>query len=300
MLYARRTNVLQFVRDTEAVIQHIKESGSGAPLTHLTPMQKALLDRPDSRLCAREDTPSRRHFCGRVDKTFMRSKQGLFSAFVYRFMYFDSAAFTKYSGKTENCKFFSMDDWKKYYDDLRREFPSQGEDFFCNPKNSGKPVEEYVSRYWKTCNDFSLVGDLQWPLGFRDVGDKLVEWRTRDLLPGFDEEDIYQLCVDMVYYDLVSPPSVDDVVETIMRVNGNSVGGLVVLGYLDASKEHSFSELKAAFCEFYDDIYILSVADGMNSVNVDVIQVENILCCFHRLWSTGYYHNNLPLPFQIR
>ena len=90
-------------------------------------------------------------------------------------MHFDSAAFTKYSGKNENCKFFSMDDWKKYYADLRREFPSQGEDFFCNPKHSGEPVEEYISRYWNTCDKFSLVGDSRWPLAFRDVGDRLVE-----------------------------------------------------------------------------------------------------------------------------
>ena len=295
--YARRTNVLQLVRDSEAVVRYIKEGVSGVSLTA---RQKSLLDRPDSRLCAREDTPSRRHVCRRIDKTFIRSKQGLFSAIVYRFMSFNSPAFTEYSGTNENCKFSSMDDWKRYYDDLKGSFSSRGEDFYCNPKNSGKPVEEYVSCYWNTCNDSPWVGDSRSTLGFEEMRGKLAGWRSRDLLPGFDDEDLYQLCVDMVYYGVVSPPSVDDVVENIVRINGDSFGGLVVLGYLDANKSRSFSEVHAAFCAFYDDLYILSVTDGMGQIYVDVIQVENVLCCFHRLWSMGFYHNTFPLPFQIR
>lgn len=296
-LYARRANVLQFVRDTEAVVQYMKEGESGVALTA---RQKALLDRPDIRLCAREGTPSRRRICRGIDKAFIRSKQGLFSAIVYRFMSFNSPAFTEYSGPNENCKFSSMDDWKRYYDDLKRNFSSRGEDFYCNPKQIGQPVEEYVSCYWNTCNDCQWVGDSRLVLGFKEMHDKLAGWRSRDLLPGFDDADLYQLCVDMVYYGLVSPPSVDDVVENILRVDGDSFGGLVVLGYLDASENRPFTKVREAFCAFYDDFYILSATDSMGSVYVDVIQVENVLCCFHRLWDMGFYHNTLSLPFQIR
>ena len=137
-LYARRANVLQFVRDTEAVVQYMKEGESGVALTA---RQKALLDRPDIRLCAREGTPSRRRICRGIDKAFIRSKQGLFSAIVYRFMSFNSPAFTEYSGPNENCKFSSMDDWKRYYDDLKRNFSSRGEDFYCNPKQIGNRLK---------------------------------------------------------------------------------------------------------------------------------------------------------------
>lgn len=215
-------------------------------------------------------------------------------------MSYNSPAFTEYSGPNENCKFSSLDDWKKYYDDLKREFSSRGKDFYCNPKNSGKPVEEYVSCYWSTCNDYSWFEDSRSTLGFKETRDKLAGWRARDLLPGFDDADIYQLCVDMVHYGLVYPPSAVDVVEDILRINGDSLRCLVVLGYLDSSKEKSFSEVQAAFCEFYDDFYILSVADGVEPSLADVLHAENVLCCFHRLWSTGFYHNILPLPFQIR
>ena len=130
--------------------------------------------------------------------------------------------------------------------------------------------------------------------------DKMDVLRVKGLLPGFDDEDVYQLCVDMVYYDLVSSPTVDDVVEDILRMNGDSLGGLVVLGYLGTGEERSFPETRAAFRAFYDDFYILSVADIVEPVYVDVIQVENVLSCFNRLWSTGFYHDALPLPFQIQ
>ena len=238
----------------------------------------------------------RRH----LDRTFMRSKQGIFSALVYRFVSFDSPAFTEYPGPNKNCKFFSMDDWKRYYDDLKKHFPQQDKDFFCNPKNSGKEVEEYVLRFWNTCNDCSWIDESRWPLAFKEMRDKMDVLRVKGLLPGFDDEDVYQLCVDMVYYDLVSSPTVDDVVEDILHMNGDSLGGLVVLGYLGTGEERSFPETRAAFRAFYDDFYILSVAGSVELVNVDVIQVENVLSCFYRLWNTGFYHNAFPLPFQIQ
>ena len=130
--------------------------------------------------------------------------------------------------------------------------------------------------------------------------DKMDRLREKDLLTGFDDVDLYQLCVDMVYYDLVSSPTVDDVVEDMLHMNGDSLGGLVVLGYLGTGEERSFPETRAAFRAFYDDFYILSVADSVELVNVDVIQVENVLSCFYRLWNTGFYHNAFPLPFQIQ
>ncbi|KAI0085726.1 hypothetical protein BDY19DRAFT_908928 [Irpex rosettiformis] len=133
-----------YLRLAQSFIHQVNAEHSVTPRSRsvdvFTPAQQALLDKPDSRICAREFSPSRQLMSCNVDKAFMRTRAGFFTSLVFRNISFNSEAFLNCPDALAKFMFNNLDEWNTYIADLHDYFSEEPEDYFCNRLALGQPL----------------------------------------------------------------------------------------------------------------------------------------------------------------
>ncbi|KAI0094151.1 hypothetical protein BDY19DRAFT_5898 [Irpex rosettiformis] len=251
-IYDRRCNFVQMFRDNIVVLEHLAGSQT---VSSFTPVQQAILDKPDSRICAREFAPSRRLM---------------------------------------SQNFANLEEWSGYLDRVRQHFSGKKDDFFCNPSALGQPIPErnlgQAPHFWEVSTTCEWPSSSDWPLKFADMHALLMRVKEKNSLPGCGPLGIYLLCVDMVYYDLVEFPTPHEVAFIITSLRKGALAGLEVLGYLaseSAHHKHTFDEVAKAFDIFKKDTAFLLSAHNVLDTALTEIDYEHALYLFKRSNTSG-------------
>lgn len=292
-IYDRRRNLAEMFKDNLTVL----DAEHKVPLSST---QILILEQPDARICFREYAPSRRLMMEHMDQDFMQTRSGFFSALVFRNISFNSEAFVTRPKVLTKCKFEDLDDWTAYLDALHATFPGRSSDFFCNRAAFGQPVRdrkiEHAARFWETARvcEWPKAGD--WPLSFSDMHALLWRVKNKHGLPGCGALGMYLLCADMVYYSLVTPPTLEEIAGIIIQLDMGGLAGLELLGYLKLedratrpSPPYPMELVATAVEHFLQDTHLLLALWGATYISIGYIDVEHILCKFSRMWNLEQY-----------
>ncbi|KAI0083214.1 hypothetical protein BDY19DRAFT_998758 [Irpex rosettiformis] len=298
-VYDRRRNVVELCRDTIAVLEHLDGTKT---LDLFTAPQQALFDNLDSRICAREFAPSRRLMSKNVDKAFMRTRAGLFSALVFRNISFNTKAFLNCPNELAKFMFEDIDKWNEYIAALRNHFPNESEDFFCNKFALGQPIAERTAEqaghFWEVSQNCEWPEARDWPVKFMDMYNCLSRIKASHTLPGCGSLSLYLLCADMFYYDLVEIPTYEEMSSIICSLGKGALSGLILLGYLEegGTQPLTVEAVKTGFKHFSSDLNVLLLsAPEVPYLNLSTIDLEHILCKFSRMWTLKHYRSAPPL-----
>lgn len=271
-----------------------------------SPAQILILQQPDARVCLRELAPSRRLMMEHVDYEFMRTRSGFFTALIFRNILFNSEAFVTRPKALNKCKFEDLDDWTAYLNGLRACFPGRNHDFFCNRGAFGQPIAdrkiEHASRFWEVTRICEWPKAGEWPLSFSDMHSLLWRIKNKHGLPGCGSLGIYSLCADMVYYGLVSPPTLEEISTVIINLDMGALAGLELLGYLTPpdtgerpSPPYATETVATAVQHFRQDSHLFLALWGAAHISLSYVDVEHVLCKFSRMWNLGQYQVALPM-----
>ncbi|KAI0083086.1 hypothetical protein BDY19DRAFT_998873 [Irpex rosettiformis] len=233
-----------------------------------------------------------------VDKPFMRTRAGFFTALLFRNISFNSVSFLTCPSSLAKFKFEDLDEWNNYISALRDHFPNESEDFFCNRFALGQPIAErtveQAEYFWKASNSCEWPEPEDWPVDFMNMYDRLTRIKGKHSLPGCGQLSLYLLCADMVYYDLVECPSSSDMASIILSLGRGALSGLQILGYLKEEGKESLTvdAVRVAFEQFTGDITLLLYsAQELPRLKLTTIDLEHILCKYSRMWTLKFYQS---------
>ncbi|KAF8059618.1 hypothetical protein FPV67DRAFT_1453989 [Lyophyllum atratum] len=263
-----------------------------------------LANAPDRFLPFREHAPSRRNILvghGPFSKHYARTREGFFSALIWRGVTFSS----EFALSTENPTLFhSLDHWNQVKIDLNKP-----ETYFCRKDAYGVPIAErstdLVSKYWRASETFKweeLTKDG--PVKFEDCWKWLSGGRpTRFYQLG--PLSAYLLTCDYVYAGVVLPPTIEEMARTIRTINKGAVNGLNKLGLLYSVSwpaeammdvqptrgDVEVEKVQRGLQSIYDRMDRLLRPGVKRDVGLDLIMVEHTLCKFSRALKDGLLHD---------
>lgn len=296
-IYDRRRNIVQLVKDTRVVLDHLQS----ATLPEVLPRNQDTIARyPDARICIREEAPSRKKWMENINKDIMRTRAGFFSALVFRNILFNSEALVQRPDTFDQSHFANLAEWDVYVASLYDTFPNRSPDFFCNKFALGHYIEhrtiEQAQHFWSVSVSCEWPEPEEWPLSFSDMHSLLRRIKCKKGLPGCGALSLYLLCTDMVYYGMVDRPLLSDMAGIVRSLDMGALSGLAILGYLkkDKGRKPSLDVVGNAIEAFRQDIFLLLTAHDVH-MDTSYIDVEHILCKFSRLWNLRSYRDALPL-----
>jgi len=248
----------------------------------------------DRYLPFREKAPSVRcirQAGGPFDSDNLRTLPGFFSALVFCAVTFSTPYLFSHPPLLQ-----SLDAWDESMSRIKNTVAEASTDhwYFCNPMVYGSATRhsvEIVPSLWSAAKSKWTLLSNNDQIDFR----KFYHWLIKDMLDTLDKLSKrqktflqfgpligYLLTVDYSYTGVVSPPSLDDMADTIACINSGGVKGLEALGILpDTHKmrvDARIAAVKSAFEIFYDFLDKSLMAEEKGIIGFDYVMVEHVLC----------------------
>ncbi|KAI0084091.1 hypothetical protein BDY19DRAFT_910057 [Irpex rosettiformis] len=196
----------------------------------------------------------------RLDQAFACTRAGFFSLQVFRFIHFNSAAFSQCPDTHRQVKFSTVEEYTQYLVNLRLHFPNKHDSFFCDPKAFGQYIKERTSSrfvdYWRA----SQSEKYKWPslCNFAQAWKKMKTFKKKTkkasdpVWKRVGDLSMYMLIADMYYAGLVDAPTPRDVILAISTIRKGGMFGLETLSYIiDYTLKIA---IENGFVRFYEDI----------------------------------------------
>jgi hypothetical protein len=259
---------------------------------------KEMYHRSDFLLPLRESASSRHFVNEMLTHEFAKTRAGLFSMQIFRFIHFGSNAFVEFAGR--QVEFDSCESYCTYMRHLFNTYPDKHPSFFCDKKAFGQTIRDRTwdryQDYWtiSQSNAFIWPPDRKFASTWRNVnhfkdkfndpalhGTNLPPWR------GVGKLNLYMLVADMCAAGLVDPPTVDDMAGIVVELRMGALAGLVSAGF--CLRKCSPINVRTAFVTFYHDMTNTLSEEQANRFNWNPIVAEHMLCKFSRLLNMGVY-----------
>ncbi|KAI0336897.1 hypothetical protein BDW22DRAFT_1433756 [Trametopsis cervina] len=261
----------------------------GDSTMRLNSLQQQMRDKADFLLPVRELAPSRKVMVDGFDANFAKTRAGLFSFLIFRCISWNSEVFLSCPDHLRKLQFRSSQDWNVYFEGLKDHFGPRPDDFFCNTRAFGQPVDvrraSNYSTFWDTSMACRWPEPHEFPLQFGDLLILVQKAKHEYGIPGCGNLCSYMLVVDMRMHGLCHAPTVDEVGSRIVKVKAGGLKGLRQLKYLDSDYSSS-TAIEDAFRQFYVDASN-SLSDQQKvALHWGPVTAEHLLCKLSRMWKT--------------
>ncbi|KAI0091813.1 hypothetical protein BDY19DRAFT_904411 [Irpex rosettiformis] len=153
--------VVRFLEDSYAVAVHLRDGG---PLSHLlSPAQNLVLSNTDYYMPLRELAESRRVMNEGLSADMVKTRAGLFFLQLFRFIFFNTAAFVDCPEDLCKVYFEDPDEFKQYMASLLSRFPGKPDSFFCNKRAFGTTIRSRTRDRYQDYWDASQQTSFVWP-----------------------------------------------------------------------------------------------------------------------------------------
>ncbi|KAI0337020.1 hypothetical protein BDW22DRAFT_1433650 [Trametopsis cervina] len=288
---SRVDKVVVFLRDAYAATQ----TAIGAATSSLNTAQQQLLDNSDFLSPIREQAYSRSVMNKEMDKDFIRTREGLFSAMVFRCISFNTPAFRECPTEHRQVKFRSAEEFETYVAMLKDRFVDQPVDFYCNRRAFGYGIE---SRRLHRYNDYWIAShatNFKWPpedTSWSAVWKSFKKFKEFDgkngkRLEGIGDLVLYMLVADLHAGGAIDTPSIDEVGHVVALLRKGAMNGLEKLGYFEGTP--SKTTLISAFRTFFEDVNSRLTAEERELFMWNPVTAEHTLCKFKRMVARGHY-----------
>ncbi|KAI0683761.1 hypothetical protein BC835DRAFT_1422990 [Cytidiella melzeri] len=287
--------IIDFLEDA-CVVATTLANGRTAP-SDVSAAQELMYKKPDFLLPLREAAPSRSIMNNLLDQTFAKTRAGLFSLLVFRYIHFNTEAFVQCPDNIRQVQFRSPGEYNDYLQALFQKFSTHPQDskFFCNIHALGQPIASRnfnrYTDYWEVANS----NDIAWPpsRNFAHAMRDIHKYKLglgegkKHLLEGAGDLSEYMLLADMHAAGVVDSPTPDVVGRLVASLAKGGVAGLILLGY--TAKGAGRFAVQSAFVKFYEDMRSLLSEDQLQRMQWNPITAEHTLCKFSRMYKKRCY-----------
>ncbi|KAI0750357.1 hypothetical protein BC629DRAFT_1231353 [Irpex lacteus] len=288
----RLTSLVEFLKDSYVVAELHANNDKNTPST---PSQQLMFSRPDYYLPLREIAPCRRIQQSSLSRAFAKTRAGLFSLQVFRFVFYNSQAFSTCPPEIRKVEFKTLEEFNQYLETLRTHFRRDDDAFFCDKQALGQTItQRSTSRaadYWTLSNR----ADFTWPpsRGFMTTWEDLhilkrsLGEENKHLWAGVGPLSTYLFVADMHFAGLLDAPEIDDIGNIIASLQKGAMAGLRKLKYLEEVATRA--QVVAAFRQFYEDVEGSLTPQQQEQFSWSPIVAEHTLCKYSRMYGEGYY-----------
>lgn len=276
LLRVSRNDRIIFLRDWLLEIAEAYVRSPPLSVDQLSPEQRRVLGDSDSSCPFRELGQSRRQVSSPNGLYTHHSREGIFSALLFRGILFNTEALHG----TRHLGFFeSFEIWTEF----KAQYADRGEKYICNPHAYGTTkgrVSTNDENFWIASE--ILFEKLQDPnISFTTVWQFVVNARDdhkKKLFPSFGDLSAYLLTVDLTYAQWIPWPDLDEVAQAVFVLAKGALHGLQKIGLVSANsytKEEVVEGFKTLYRFLDEDPKFKTIKQA---VVFDPFMVEHALC----------------------